>query len=90
MNAEYPTIELPHTILLQTPVTGNTFKILNATDDPNSKTVNALVQVGPQGSNNWFYVWSGDAYDEIGNWTDAQLAEEIKNQITGLYPQYNI
>ena len=90
MNTEYPIIELPYTILLSSPITGNTFKILNATDDPNGKTVNALVQVGPEGSNNWFYVWSGDTYDAIGNWTDTELAEEIKNQITGIYPRYGI
>ena len=69
----YPEVPLSSSILLQGPVTASSFKILQATDNPDAKTVNALVQVGPQGSNNWYYVWSGESYDAIGDWTDQQL-----------------
>lgn len=82
----YPTIQLTSSLLLQGPVTASSFKILHATDDPVAKTVKALVQVGPNGSNNWYYVWSGDSYTAIGDWTDQDLADVVQYQIIQQYP----
>lgn len=85
----YPVVELSSSLLLQGPVTASSFRILQAIDNPDAKTVNALVQVGPQGSNNWYYVWSGASYDAIGNWTDQQLADAVQAQVIQQYPPYN-
>lgn len=82
----YPVVQLTSSLLLQGPVSASTFQILQAIDDPVAKTVNALVQVGPQGSNNWYYVWSGESYDAIGNWTDEELAAAVQTQVVQQYP----
>ena len=82
----YPVVELTSSLLLQGPVSASSFQILQAIDDPIAKTVNALVQVGPKGSNNWYYVWSGASYDAIGNWTDEELAAAVQNQVVQQYP----
>ncbi len=82
----YPTVQLTSSLLLQGPVSASSFQILQAIDDPVAKTVNALVQVGPKGSNNWYYVWSGASYDAIGDWTDQELADAVQYQVVQQYP----
>lgn len=82
----YPVVQLTGSLLLQGPVTASSFQILQAIDDPVAKTVNALVQVGPKGSNNWYYVWAGTTYDAIGNWTDQELADAVQEQVVHQYP----
>jgi hypothetical protein len=82
----YPTVQLTSSLLLQSPVSASSFQILQAVDDPVAKTVNALVQVGPKGSNNWYYVWSGATYDAIGDWTDTELADAVQTQVIQQYP----
>ena len=82
----YPTVQLTSSLLLQSPVSASSFQILQAIDDPVAKTVNALVQVGPKGSNNWYYVWSGATYDAIGDWTDTELADAVQTQVVQQYP----
>ena len=85
----YPVVPLTSSLLLQGPVTASSFKILQAIDDPVAKTVNALVQVGPQGSNGWYHVWSGATYDAIGNWTDQELSDVVQHLVVQQYPPYN-
>ena len=85
----YPEVPLTSSLLLQGPVTASSFKILQAIDNPDAKTVNALVQVGPQGSNGWYYVWAGPSYDAIGDWTDQQLADAVQALVVKQYPPYN-
>ena len=82
----YPVVQLTSSLLLQSPVSASSFQILQAIDDPVAKTVNALVQVGPKGSNNWYYVWSGATYEEIGDWTDEELAAAVQTQVVQQYP----
>jgi hypothetical protein len=82
----YPVVQLTSSLLLQSPVSASSFQILQAIDDPVAKTVNALVQVGPKGSNNWYYVWSGASYDAIGDWTDQELADAVQYQVVQQYP----
>ena len=82
----YPTVQLTSSLLLQSPVSASSFQILQAIDDPVAKTVNALVQVGPKGSNNWYYVWSGASYEAIGDWTDQELADAVQTQVVQQYP----
>jgi hypothetical protein len=82
----YPVVQLTSSLLLQSPVSASSFQILQAIDDPVAKTVNALVQVGPKGSNNWYYVWSGASYDAIGDWTDTELADAVQAQVVQQYP----
>jgi hypothetical protein len=82
----YPTVQLTSSLLLQSPVSASSFQILQAIDDPVAKTVNALVQVGPKGSNNWYYVWSGASYEAIGDWTDQELADAVQYQVVQQYP----
>jgi hypothetical protein len=82
----YPVVQLTSSLLLQSPVSASSFQILQAIDDPVAKTVNALVQVGPKGSNNWYYVWSGASYEAIGDWTDQELAAAVQNQVVQQYP----
>ncbi len=82
----YPVVQLTSSLLLQSPVSASSFQILQAIDDPVAKTVNALVQVGPKGSNNWYYVWSGASYEAIGDWTDEELAAAVQTQVVQQYP----
>jgi hypothetical protein len=82
----YPVVQLTSSLLLQSPVSASSFQILQAIDDPVAKTVNALVQVGPKGSNNWYYVWSGASYEAIGDWTDQELADAVQYQVVQQYP----
>jgi len=82
----YPVVQLTSSLLLQSPVSASSFQILQAIDDPVAKTVNALVQVGPKGSNNWYYVWSGASYEAIGDWTDQELADAVQTQVVQQYP----
>lgn len=82
----YPVVQLTSSLLLQSPVSASSFQILQAIDDPVAKTVNALVQVGPKGSNNWYYVWSGASYEAIGDWTDEELAAAVQYQVVQQYP----
>ena len=86
----YPVVQLTSSLLLQSPVSASSFQILQAIDDPVAKTVNALVQVGPKGSNNWYYVWSGASYEAIGDWTDQELADAVQTQVVHNIHQIHI
>lgn len=42
-------------------------------DNPGTRTVAVMTL-----KNRLFVLWSGDAYDAIGNWTNEQVAERVK------------
>ena len=37
-------------------------------------------------AHNWYTVWSGDAYDQAGQWTDAELSAAIVALVMAEYP----
>ena len=83
----FPIINLPSAVEIQQAANSRQIEILQTTDDPVGKTVKSLVKISTTPyAHNWYTVWSGDAYDQAGQWTDAQLAAQIINLVTGSYP----
>lgn len=75
----YPKITLDSQIVIQAAVFSNEIQILEAVDDPIKKIVKAKVQYANcPGCINWYDVWEKESYDNIGNWTDQQLADAVK------------
>lgn len=56
-------------------ITISEIEIIEVVDNPTQKSVTATTSVGA------FLLWKGQAYDSIGQWTDADVIEEIKQQI---------
>ena len=50
-------------------------EVFEVTDNPSRKSVVATTSVG------LFKLWEGDKYDAIGQWTDEDVATEIKKQV---------
>jgi hypothetical protein len=81
----YPNVTLPNSVIIQPQITSNAYKIADVTDDPIGKTVIARVIVGEKAVN-FFTVWSGDSYDNIGQWTDQQLQDAVTVLVLAAYP----
>ena len=83
----FPIINLPNAVEIQQAANSSQIEILQTTDDPVGKTVKSLVKVSANPyAHNWYTVWQGDAYDQVGQWTDAQLSAAIVTLVTGEYP----
>ena len=83
----FPVINLPNAVEIQQAANSSQIEILQTTDDPVGKTVKSLVKVSTNPyAHNWYTVWQGDAYDQAGQWTDAQLSAAIVTLVTGEYP----
>lgn len=86
-NPVFPVINLPNAVEIQQAANSSQIEILQTTDDPVGKTVKSLVKVSTNPyAHNWYTVWQGDAYDQAGQWTDAQLSAAIVTLVTGEYP----
>ena len=49
-------------------------------ENPSEKTVRVeIIKSESPYFAEWIVVWEGDAYDAIGQWTDAELVTAIKN-----------
>lgn len=83
-NSQYPEVQLPNPVITQQQVTASAYQITDVTDNPVQKTVVARVVVGP-GAINFFTVWSGESYDQAGQWTDADLVAAVTPLVTGSY-----
>ena len=74
----YPIINLTGSLEIQSAATTNQLEILQAVDDPVAQTVKSLVKISTNPyAHNWYTVWSGPTYVEIGNWTDQDLADAV-------------
>lgn len=83
----FPVINLPNAVEIQQAANSSQIEILQTTDDPVGKTVKSLVKISTNPyAHNWYTVWQGDAYDQAGQWTDAQLSAAIVTLVTGEYP----
>lgn len=83
----FPIINLPNAVEIQQAANSSQIEILQTTDDPVGKTVKSLVKISTNPyAHNWYTVWSGDTYDQVGQWTDAQLASAVVTLVTGEYP----
>jgi len=71
-----PTIDQARTI--------SAFEILAVTDDPINSTVTASVSVENVGVVS-FVLWSGAAYDAIGQWTDTNAQTRTLEIINATY-----
>jgi hypothetical protein len=60
------------------------FEIESQTDSPIAKTVTARVSVENVGPVS-FVLWSGAAYDSIGNWTQEQADARVLELIESTY-----
>ena len=65
------TINLKSEITLRPALTANSVKLLNVTDSYARKTVTATVAIGK--TIHHVKVWTGEAYDAAGQWTDTAL-----------------
>lgn len=87
MSSIYPFIDLNVKIITQPAVTSEVIQILEVIDDPIKKIVKARVQYADSpGSFNWYTVWQKESYDNIGEWTDQQLAEAVKTIVISEFP----
>lgn len=84
-SSQYPDVELPNPVITQQQVTASAYQITDVSDNPIQKTVVARVTVGP-GAINFFTVWSGESYDQIGQWTDADLVAAVTPMVQATYP----
>ena len=81
-------INLPAPVITIPQTTASTYRIIEAVDNHQSKTVTVKVIVGdvPMGMNmRHFVVWSGDAYDAIGQWTDTDLINAVTPMIVNSF-----
>lgn len=66
-------------IVLRPQVTSSGFTVLSTVDNPAEKLVTALVLLSESPViQRRIVVWSGEAYDTAGQWTDASLNAAIK------------
>lgn len=86
-NAVFPIIDLPSAVEIQQAANTSQIEILQTTDDPVGKTVKSLVKISTTPyAHNWYTVWSGDTYDQAGQWTDAQLSAAVLALVMAEYP----
>lgn len=77
-----PQIEIDPPITQETEIAS--CEIESMTDSPLGRTVTALVSVENVGPVS-FILWSGDAYDNIGNWTQEQANARVIELIEETY-----
>ena len=83
----FPVINLPNSVEIQQAANTSQIEILQTTDDPIGKTVKSLVKISTTPyAHNWYTVWSGDTYDQAGQWTDAQLSAAVVALVMAEYP----
>lgn len=82
---DYPEVQLPEAINLQPKVDAQSFKVLEVIDNPENQSVVARVRIGTAGIN-FFEVWKGQSYLDIGQWTEAQLTSALIPMIEAAYP----
>lgn len=83
----FPIINLPNAIEIQQAANSSQIEILQTTDDPIGKTVKSLVKVSSNPYvHNWYTVWSGESYDQAGQWTEEQLTSAIIALVISEYP----
>lgn len=73
-------INLPAPVITVPQTTASTYRIIEAVDNHQLKTVTVKVIVGdsPMGMNmRHFVVWRGESYDAIGQWTDTDLINAV-------------
>lgn len=81
----YPIVQLNNPVITQQQITASAYRVTEVTDNPAEKTVVARVVVGENGIN-FFTVWSGESYDNAGQWTDADLESAITPMVESSYP----
>jgi hypothetical protein len=83
----FPNINLPSAVEIQQAANTSQIEILQTTDDPVGKTVKSLVKISTNPyAHNWYTVWSGDTYDQAGQWTDAELSAAVVALVMAEYP----
>jgi hypothetical protein len=83
----FPIINLPSAVEIQQAANTSQIEILQTIDNPIGKTVKSLVKISTTPyAHNLYTVWSGDTYDEAGQWTDAQLSAAVVALVTAEYP----
>lgn len=72
----YPDIDLETEVVIVSQQTANAAQVLRIEENPSEKRVFANVSL--QGSIRRLSLWEGDAYDQIGQWTDDDVVTRIK------------
>lgn len=81
---QYPEVQLQTPVITQPQLTASFYKITDVTDNPIDKNVVARVLVGQNGIN-FYTVWSGGSYDQIGQWTDQDLVDAVTPLVEATY-----
>jgi hypothetical protein len=71
--ADYPTVTLPHEVIVQPATVTNTFNIIQIAENPNEMWVNAFVSGAPQSV--WVPVLNKDNY--FADWTDQTVIDAV-------------
>jgi hypothetical protein len=59
-------------------------EVFSITDESAAKRVSAVVSIESEGTRT-LTLWEGDAYDEVGQWTDADAAARVLELIEELF-----
>jgi hypothetical protein len=74
----YPVIKLTSSVTIQPPVYTDTLIVKQVLENPGEKTVRAeIIKSESPYFSEWIVVWSGEEYDQIGQWTDDDLVASI-------------
>ena len=75
----YPEISLDKNVVVVAEQTANTVKVLQIEENPDEKRVVATTSLN--GLLRRFVLWEGDSYDQIGQWTDTDVINRVKEVV---------
>ena len=75
----YPEISLDKDVVIVPEQTANTVKVLQIEENPDEKRV--VVTTSLNGMLRRFVLWEGDSYDQIGQWTDTDVINRVKEVV---------
>ena len=75
----YPEISLDKNVVVVAEQTANTVKVLQIEENPDEKRV--VVTTSLNGMLRRFVLWEGDSYDQIGQWTDTDVINRVKEVV---------
>jgi hypothetical protein len=78
-------VTLKNTYIFQQEICFNNYQIQAIIDNPFDKIVRAFLKFGEH-QNNSFILWEGNAYDNIGQWTDVDAKNRIEEILKEIYP----
>ena len=79
-------IKLTTPVIVQEEISSNQVSVDCYTDNPNTKTVQVNILIGKNSAGDAVYklliLWEGEEYDTIGQWTETDAENRIKELLT--------